>query len=754
MLRADRFSTMDCRFRLRKCPGTPGPRRAGMFLLLLALLAFQNTPLAAREDDPDPNLAAKVKEIFRTRCAECHGGSATQGGINILDAESMVTAETVVPGKPDESQIYQAVVETEEFLRMPLGSPALSTEEIEAIRKWILAGAPRFPADVDRPKEDRPKSDASSRTGVEYVLQQILAHQRSLANDDRDYIRYFSSHHLLDGGATQVELDRQRDAFFLALNHLSRERQIIHPEVVNPDVGTIFALDLRKIGWHKPMFSTVSGSGEAAKHFNLFDLVLLEYPYGIISTYLESFEALAREYLQPSGMVRPIPYVRTDWFSSVATLPPLYHDLLQLPHTLEELERQLGVDPADNLHQRIAKRAGMAVSGVSRNNRAVERHPYAHGSYWKSFDYASSKGSDNIFANPVDLVASGMEMIFTLPNGLQGYYVADGAGERIDFAPTQIVTDKFAEDKTVRNGLSCMRCHDRGMKDFRDQVRFAVERIAGGGRIDKQATLALYPTHEQMSALVAEDQQRFLSAVERVIGHAPTEEPLTPVSKRFLEAPLQLSAVAGELGFISPDDLRVIVRQPQLTGLGLVALGDAGVVRRDMWEDHYDQVVRALGLGVPVVPLDGVSRPEYRPVTNELDVRLSTTRKSNIFAPGDELAIFVENHGPRTVFVELFGTSARGEATSILPAGAKVEPGKKIRFPETGTITVKSGLGRETMTLYASESEFPGAEILRASNIADRIVHPFYSLRTDKQRGLVPLDADKIIKRTLVIETR
>jgi len=51
-------------------------------------------------------------------------------------------------------------------------------------------------------------------------------------------------------------------------------------------------------------------------------------------------------------------------------------------------------------------------------------------------------------------------------------------GQRIEAAPTGIVTDSFAADQTVRNGLACMRCHDKGMKPFGDEVRPAIEGTA------------------------------------------------------------------------------------------------------------------------------------------------------------------------------------------------------------------------------------------------------------------------------------
>ncbi len=667
-----------------------------------------------------------------------------------MNVSELRDLEYAVPGHPDDSLIYQVLLEEDEDARMPLGQPTLDADELALVRRWIAAGAKDFPGDVVGPITQGKQGNKYHER--DYLFEEILNHQRGLPLEDRFFIRYFSSHHLFVGGATQEELKRQRDALFKAINHLSYQKELVYPEVVNAELETLFAVDLRKLNWHRAV-ATADKDTKATESLNIHDLLLLEYPYAIIYEDSRKYDSLVQEYLHPAKMMRPVPYLRIDWFCSTATLPPLYHDILQLPQTLAELERDLRIDSEDNVEQRIAKRAGMAVSGVSRNNRAVERHPYEHGAYWKSIDYISSKGTDNIFIDPIELVGTGGEMIFNLPNGMQAYYIADAAGVRLDFAPTSIVTDRLAEDKTVRNGLSCIRCHDRGMKSFQDDVRPAVQLIAGSGHIDKRAALELYPPHKQMNDLVQGDQERFVLSVEKLLGHAQDDEPLTPVSKRFLEAPLQLHAVSGELGLKSSDDLRVIVRQPQLTGLGLVSLADAGVIRRDMWEDFYDQVITSMGIGIPVISMDGVTRPDYIPPTSSIDVRLSTSRKNNIFSPGDELAIFVENRGGQPVFIEMLGRSFSGKLATILPAGTKLDAGEKRRFPEEGSLKVKPALGSEQIIVFAREAEFPGATIVRGDNIADRFVHPFYE-NVGKARPKFEHDPRGMIKRTLKIETR
>lgn len=722
------------------------------FSLVTVAAIVGSATFAAASNETSEALGSKVKEIVRARCLECHGGSATQAGIDVLNVSELRDVGTVVPGEPDASLLYQVLVEQDADARMPLGSLPLNEDEIHWVRKWIVAGASDFPEDVVNKDSAAHTEPDQKLLAPDYLQKQILEHQRSLSLTGRYQFRYFSSHHHLVAGATKAELQLQRDALFKAINHLSRERELVKPITVNSEVETLFAVDLRDLGWHRPVAQSDSGS-TTGDSINKFDLVQLEYPYGVFYEDSATFASLVTEYLEPSGMVRPIPYLRIDWFVSIATLPPLYHDLLQLPLTLTELEEQLDIDTEQNIEQRIAKRAGMAVSGVSRNNRAVERHPSAHGAYWKSIDYATSKGTENIFTDPINLQGVGGEMIFNLPNGLQAYYVADGAGQRLDLAPTSIVTDKFAEDKTVRNGLSCIRCHDQGMKDFRDDVRPSVERIQGSGLLDKRVTLELYPSHDEMADLVRADKQRFVEAIEQFLGERQDDEPLTPVSRRFLDSPLQLSVVAGELGLLIPDDLRILVRQPQLTGLGLVTLANAGVVRRDMWEDYFDQVVTALGLGIPVIPIDGLTRPAYIPKTSGIDVRITTTSKSNVFAPADELLIFVENKGQHPVFIELFGRSTNGEVARILKPDAELAAGETLRFPESGKLKVKPRLGKEEIILFASESEFAEAEIFRGTNVADRIVHKFY--QTSAKDGFeLENNASEMVKRTLVIETR
>lgn len=173
-----------------------------------------------------------------------------------------------------------------------------------------------------------------------------------------------------------------------------------------------------------------------------------------------------------------VPFVHVDWFLATASLPPLYHDILALPETDRELEVALEVYVAENLLNAPGKRvwrAGFNNSGVSRHNRVVERHISRYGAYWKSYDFAGSVGTQNIFTHPISFEHDGSEIIFNLPNGLQAYFLTNQNGNRLNVAPTDIVSNPAASDPAVRNGLSCIGCHTEGMKTFEDEVRAVVE---------------------------------------------------------------------------------------------------------------------------------------------------------------------------------------------------------------------------------------------------------------------------------------
>ncbi len=87
----------------------------------------------------EPISFANTRAVLQTYCLTCHsvtGASGSNlGGVN-LETFANVRAR-VVPGKPFESRIFDAVINK----RMPLGPIKLPVQELAIIYSWIYAGA-------------------------------------------------------------------------------------------------------------------------------------------------------------------------------------------------------------------------------------------------------------------------------------------------------------------------------------------------------------------------------------------------------------------------------------------------------------------------------------------------------------------------------------------------------------------------------------------------------------------------------------
>ena len=118
---------------------------------LLAIFALAPAAPAA-----DPSFSADVAPILANRCLSCHAGQKARGGYHANTFAELLTAgksgETpVVPGKPENSELYLRLVDPDPAVRMPPDDTPLSPAEADAVKKWIAAGAK-----VDGPEKSAP----------------------------------------------------------------------------------------------------------------------------------------------------------------------------------------------------------------------------------------------------------------------------------------------------------------------------------------------------------------------------------------------------------------------------------------------------------------------------------------------------------------------------------------------------------------------------------------------------------------------
>ncbi|HEX4924888.1 MAG TPA: c-type cytochrome domain-containing protein [Bdellovibrionales bacterium] len=76
-------------------------------------------------------------QVLGPKCVQCHGGEAVKAGVDLTTYEKVMALESlVVPGKPEESYLFE-VVKTDQ---MPPREP-IAAKEKELIHRWIKDGA-------------------------------------------------------------------------------------------------------------------------------------------------------------------------------------------------------------------------------------------------------------------------------------------------------------------------------------------------------------------------------------------------------------------------------------------------------------------------------------------------------------------------------------------------------------------------------------------------------------------------------------
>ena len=536
-----------------------------------ALIAMTLIGLGFGTADAQVDFAQQAYAIFQQNCLNCHGphGSFTEQLI-IESAPDLIATGVVVPGNPNASEFYKRLLgPTANGAQMPFNQPPLAPAAIATIWQWIQVGAPDWEIqhDVDFITTDT-------------MLNAIQSHIKSLDPFDRPSARYFTMTHLYNAGESLEALGAYQIALSKLINSLSWGFEIINPEPVDVE-ETIFYIDLRNYEWD------VRG--------DTWTQIEDAYPYAIEFDPVAQLSQFTKLTYLRGEMDCRVPFVHVDWFLATASLPPLYHDILDLPATDRELERELGIDVARNLTSAPGVRvwrAGFNDSGVSNNNRVVERHKSSHGAYWKSYDFAGSVGTQNIFTHPLSFTHDGGEIVFNLPNGLQAYYISNASGNRIDVAPTDIVSNPAASDPAVRNGLSCIGCHTEGMKDFEDGVRSVIEQTANPV-FDKAQALRLYAEKAVMERLLSEDIERYKAALEATGGVFGGIEPVHRFYEAFHE-PVNALHAAASVGLGTEAFLKEVREKSSLQNLGLAGLLDGGSVQRDAWTEQFPLVVSAL----------------------------------------------------------------------------------------------------------------------------------------------------------------
>ena len=136
-------------------------------ILVLSIVALTNLTAELRADESEAITPEAVElgrpvdfnkdilPIFRANCLACHNRSKAEGELTLESQATILkgssSGEIVVPGKPDESYLYNVAARVEESYMPPMPNSVqakkLTPKELWLLRQWIVEGAKPSKAD-------------------------------------------------------------------------------------------------------------------------------------------------------------------------------------------------------------------------------------------------------------------------------------------------------------------------------------------------------------------------------------------------------------------------------------------------------------------------------------------------------------------------------------------------------------------------------------------------------------------------------
>lgn len=487
---------------------------------------------------------AAAENILRVNCGQCHGPDLTpdntRGGMNYIDdLDELVKNDKVIPLNADGSQIIQYM---RSGIMPPSGvQPRPSDRDIDAVADFI--NNPLY-----WPEYERVDACDNEIQTFDDIYRTVADDLRDAEAEDQPFLRYLTLSNRFNAGVCAAALDQDRHAVSKLVNMLSIRANIEAPEAVDAE-GTIFRIDIRDYEWNRP----IEVGGVAFD--DAWEAIIALSPYAI-----PFVGDQADDVREDSGT--DVAVLSLDGILETAAFGALYYALIGVDVNqplATFISDQLGIDVAANLADGEVIRAGTTQSALTRQDRVLERHDIEErpGAFWQSFDFEADVVNSSIFIDPFDFVAGGTEAIFSLPNGLLGFVIAD-ANDAIQ-EESNILLDAFANDYVARTAVSCSGCHALGFNEAVDEVREFAEtnRLRFDGD-ELQLIRETYLRPEQFAAVIEDDSELYQRALDDAGVPASGVDPVSQVFLRF-DADLNSRRVAGDLG-ISLEDLERDIR--------------------------------------------------------------------------------------------------------------------------------------------------------------------------------------------------
>jgi hypothetical protein len=424
-------------------------------------------------------------------------------------------------------------------VRGPIDAPAQPPTAVAPVS--VPPGAP--------PVEPTPAACPGQLSTFDELYAAVALDLARLDAADALSARYISlANRVTAGVCVDGALDREREALFKLVNMLSSATTIDEPVAIDSD-RTLFRIDLADYGWDEAV-TVVNADGSATSFIDKWEAILANNPYAISYVGDEADEAVL-------DSNTTVPVMLADTLLDVASTGNLYYALVgvNVQDTLDNfILNELQIDVAQNLIDEEQVRAGTANSRASQQERMIQRDEIEvrQGFLWQSFDFEDDS-NDSLFQDPFGFAEDGTEAIFTLPNGLFGYIIADANGVILEDSP--ILFDANQDNFRAATATSCSACHVAGLIPMLDEVRdFALANAVAIGlnNTERDQLEATFPDAKELDRIIATDSasyQRALAAARVPLGL------VDPVSSGFFrfEADMTLTDAAGDLGLTSKE---------------------------------------------------------------------------------------------------------------------------------------------------------------------------------------------------------
>lgn len=561
-----------------------GPNQTGELLYVckdigwqLAIDTCRDIPDQCEEQTRDKvTWDRHIKPIIQAACIRCHNSPRPYDSYAVMaDGNFRLAKESVRRVNLDAAN---------QDVMPPRPQNPLSDDQRRLFEKWR--------ADGWLENNECKGEDPYGKTFIYQELDEINAAQfddiRDIPAEDQPFTRYLLLSHRYNTRTGVADMEQYNAAVQKAVNSLSWSQEIIPAQIID-ERKTQLRIDLRN-------YNLTQGDWE---------LICQVEPFNFID------DTTVGRVIQGLTQTRQ-PFLHADNFIFTAFGDPrVYNALLNIPQNVNDLYALLGVDYLSDLQNFDSIWLGFNGSSIADDNRALSRHetnvgPFNRGWMWQTYDTNDDFiAQKNFFEFPCppgsgcekEFVFDAGEILFTLPNGMMGAALYDGAGNRANDAPIDIVVDnKSPFDPVIENGLDCMRCHSVGLIPNIDQLRPSV--LSNANEFDPNDVdiiKELFPGDGGTQPAFIRDNNVYSAAIRAIGGNIFQPDPMNLLTDVHREDYV-LEQVAAFV-FLTPEEFRSELQESQRARQQIGQLLSGGTITFDQFIEVFPVLIQDFRLG-------------------------------------------------------------------------------------------------------------------------------------------------------------